>query len=186
MVDESRRDALKVLLGTTAAIGAGMLATPLVGAVIGEKAKYAQPSTVGAIPVEICKSVDECPQDLGIPLSDLANGPVFKIIKKDTLAIPAIFGLVRDPDGKEYPVAYVPICTHFGCPLNYSGGKYLTGFYCPCHGSTFTICNNPQGCPDKKAAFLEMYVTRGPAARSLRSIKVAVKDGVVYPLVAYI
>ena len=48
----------------------------------------------------------------------------------------------------------------------------------------FTVCNKPEGCGN--ARFLEMYVSGGPAVRSLRSIVVAVKDGVVYPLVAHI
>ncbi|RFA95729.1 (2Fe-2S)-binding protein [Pyrobaculum aerophilum] len=186
MVDENRRNTLKIFFGTMAALGAGMLATPLVASVIGGKAGYIKPEPSGAIPVEICKDVDSCPEDYGVSLDELRNGPVFKLLKVNTMAIPAVFGIVRAKDGKEYPVAYVAICTHFGCPVNVSGGIYLIGFNCPCHGSIFAICNDPNGCPDYNAAFLEMYVSGGPAPRPLRAIKVAVKDGVVYPLVAYI
>jgi len=201
MVDESRRNTIKILIGTTAAVGAGMLATPLVASIMGGRAEYIRPETTGAIKVEICKDVDSCPKELGVPLDELRSGPVFKLIRVNSMAIPAVFGLVN-VKGKEYPVAYVAICTHFGCPLNVMGGKYLTGFHCPCHGSVFTVCNNPEGCYEEekaeetkpnqerrkilKARFLEMYVSGGPAVRSLRSIVVAVKDGVVYPLVAYI
>jgi len=184
MVDENRRNTIKILIGTTAAVGAGMLATPLVASIIGGRAEYIRPETTGAVKVEICKDVDSCPEELGVPLDELRNGPVFKLIRVNSMAIPAVFGLVNAKDGKEYPAAYVAICTHFGCPLNVRGGKYLIGFGCPCHGSSFVVCNDPKGCGN--ARFLEMYVSEGPAVRSLRSIVVAVKDGVVYPLVAYI
>lgn len=186
MIDENRRNTIKIFLGATAALGAGMLATPLVGSLVAERAGYIEPQRTGAIPIEICKSPDNCPEEYAVPLEELKNGPVFKLLKVNTMAIPAVFGIVRATDGKEYPVAYVSICTHFGCPLNVSGGKYLIGFNCPCHGSIFTVCNNPNGCPDKKAAFLEMYVSGGPAVRSLRVVKVEVKNGKVYPLVAYV
>ncbi|MFN3803841.1 MAG: ubiquinol-cytochrome c reductase iron-sulfur subunit [Pyrobaculum sp.] len=183
MTDEKRRETLKFFIGTSAALGVGMLATPLVASLVGNRAALlGESSTVSAIPVEICKSPEGCPH--GVPLEELRGGPVFRLIKVNTMAIPAVFGLVRATDGKEYPAAYVAICTHFGCPLNVSGGKYLTGFFCPCHGSFFAVCNNPNGCP--KGRFLEMFVQGGPAVRSLRAIKVEVKDGVVYPLVAYI
>ncbi|ABO09329.1 QcrA and Rieske domain-containing protein [Pyrobaculum calidifontis] len=184
MVDENRRNTIKILIGTTAAVGAGMLATPLVASIIDGRAGYVKPETTGAVKVEICKDVNSCPKELGVPLDELRNGPVFKLIRVNSMAIPAVFGLIRATDGKEYPAAYVAICTHFGCPLNVMGGKYLTGFNCPCHGSVFTVCNKPEGCGN--ARFLEMYVSGGPAVRSLRSIVVAVKDGVVYPLVAHI
>ncbi len=185
MTDEKKRETIKFFIGASTALGIGMLATPLVASLVGNRAAiFGEESTSGAIPVEICKSPEACPREFGVSLDELRGGPVFKLIKVNSMAIPAVFGLVRATDGREYPTAYVAICTHFGCPLNVSGGKYLTGFFCPCHGSVFAICNNPAGCD--RGRFLEMYVQGGPAVRSLRSIKVEVKDGVVYPLTAYI
>lgn len=45
MVDENRRNTIKILIGTTAAVGAGMLATPLVASIIDGRAGYVKPET---------------------------------------------------------------------------------------------------------------------------------------------
>jgi ubiquinol-cytochrome c reductase iron-sulfur subunit/cytochrome b6-f complex iron-sulfur subunit len=182
MVDENRRETLKIFIGATAALGIGALTTPLVGSLINVKEMKAK-AAHGSIEVVLCESVDNCPEEYSVPIDELRKGPKFVLLKKGTMAIPAVFGLVN-VGGKEYPVAYNTVCTHFGCPVNPSGGKYLIGFSCPCHGTQFIICTNPNGCDGH--AFLEAYVSAGPAPQSLRPIKVAVKGDRVYALRAVI
>jgi cytochrome b6-f complex iron-sulfur subunit len=181
MVDEDRRNVLKFFIGSSVALSLGALTTPLVGSVINAKALK---EGYGSIEVVLCENVDNCPEEYSVPISELRQGPKFVLLKKGNTAIPAVFGLVKATDGKDYPVAYNTVCTHFGCPVNPTGGKYLMGFACPCHGSFFTICNNPNGCDGRP--FLEAYVSGGPAPRPLRPIKVAVKGDRVYAVKAYI
>jgi cytochrome b6-f complex iron-sulfur subunit len=64
--------------------------------------------------------------------------------------IPAL--LIHDEAGFS---ALSLVCTHLGCTVEEAG----SGFACPCHGSRF----DPQG-----------EVQRGPAARALASLRVAV------------
>jgi ubiquinol-cytochrome c reductase iron-sulfur subunit/cytochrome b6-f complex iron-sulfur subunit len=181
MVDEDRRNVLKFFIGSSVALSLGALTTPLVGSVINAKALK---EGYGSIEVVLCENVDNCPEEYSVPISELRQGPKFVLLKKGNTAIPAVFGLVKATDGKDYPVAYNTVCTHFGCPVNPTGGKYLMGFACPCHGSFFTICNNPNGCDGRP--FLEAYVSGGPAPRPLRPIKVVVKGDRVYAVKAYI
>jgi len=183
MVDENRRNVLKFFIGSSVALSLGALTTPLVGSVINAKA-LALKGEYSSVEVVLCENVDNCPEEYSVPISELRQGPKFVLLKKGNTAIPAVFGLVKATDGKEYPVAYNTVCTHFGCPVNPTGGKYLMGFACPCHGSFFTICNNPNGCDGRP--FLEAYVSGGPAPRPLRPIKVAVKGDRVYAVKAYI
>jgi len=197
MVDENRRNVLKFFIGSSVALSLGALTTPLVGSVINAKA-LALKGEYSSVEVVLCENVDNCPEEYSVPISELREGPKFVLLKKGNMAIPAVFGLVKATDGKEYPAAYNTVCTHFGCPVNPRGGKYLTGFGCPCHGSTFLICPDPNGCPEnaeecaknpdqcKRLPFLEARVTGGPAPRPLRPIKVAVKGDRVYAVKAYI
>jgi len=196
MVNEDRRNVIKIFIGSSVALSLGALTTPLVGSVINAKA-LALKGEYSSIEVVLCENVDNCPEEYSVPISELRQGPKFVLLKKGNMAIPAVFGLVKATDGKEYPAAYNTVCTHFGCPVNPTGGKYLMGFACPCHGSFFTICNNPNGCPaDEECAknpdkckrwpFLEAYVSSGPAPRSLRPIKVVVKGDRIYAVKAYI
>ena len=197
MVDENRRNVLKIFIGSSVALSLGALTTPLVGSVINAKA-LALKENYASVEVVLCENVDNCPEEYSVPISELKQGPKFVLLKKGNMAIPAVFGLVKATDGKEYPAAYNTVCTHFGCPVNPTGGKYLMGFACPCHGSTFLICPNPNGCPEneeecaknpdkcKRWPFLEAYVSGGPAPRPLRPIKVAVKGDRVYAVKAYI
>lgn len=184
-----RRTAVKILLGTATALCVGMAATALGGFLVGEDAKYIKPAPTGAIRVVLCQTVDACPDEYSVDLSQLEGGPIFKLLQRGTMTIPAVFGLVRSSDSKEYPAAYVPICTHFGCPVNYlKQGRYLSAFSCPCHGSYFVICNELKGCQTGygTAKFLEAYVAAGPAPRSLRPIVVGIRGTRVYALEAYI
>ena len=197
MVNEDRRNVLKIFIGSSVALSLGALTTPLVGSVINAKA-LALKGEYSSVEVVLCENVDNCPEEYSVPISELRQGPKFVLLKKGNMAIPAIFGLVKATDGKEYPAAYNTVCTHFGCPVNPTGGKYLMGFACPCHGSTFLICPNPNGCPEneeecaknpdkcKRWPFLEAYVSGGPAPRPLRPIKVVVKGDRVYAVKAYI
>ncbi|NAZ33712.1 MAG: Rieske 2Fe-2S domain-containing protein [Pyrobaculum sp.] len=197
MVNEDRRNVLKIFIGSSVALSLGALTAPLVGSVINAKA-LALKGEYSSVEVVLCENVDNCPEEYSVPISELRQGPKFVLLKKGNMAIPAVFGLVKATDGKEYPVAYNTVCTHFGCPVNPTGGKYLMGFACPCHGSFFNICPDPNGCvenpdecaknPDKckRWPFLEAYVSGGPAPRSLRPIKVAVKGDRVYAVKAYI
>jgi cytochrome b6-f complex iron-sulfur subunit len=197
MVDENRRNVLKFFIGSSVALSLGALTTPLVGTIINAKALDLK-GEYSSVEVVLCENVDNCPEEYSVPISELREGPKFVLLKKGNMAIPAVFGLVKARDGKEYPVAYNTVCTHFGCPVNPTGGKYLMGFGCPCHGSFFGICNDPEGCPVdveecaenpdecKRWPFLEAYVSGGPAPRSLRPIKVAVKGDRVYAVRAYI
>lgn len=66
--------------------------------------------------------------------------------------IPAI--IIRTQDNF---TALSLICTHLGCTVEGDGN----GFICPCHGSRY----------DDKG-----QVTRGPASRALRSLRVEVTD----------
>jgi ubiquinol-cytochrome c reductase iron-sulfur subunit/cytochrome b6-f complex iron-sulfur subunit len=148
--------------------------------------------------VVLCEKVDNCHEEYSVPISELRQVPKFVLLKKGTMAIPAVFGLVKAMDGNEHPAAYNTVCTHYGYPVNPSGGQYLVNFGGTCHGSFFTICNNPKGCPEdeeecaknpdeyKRRLFLEAYVTGGPAPRSLRPIKVAVKGDRLRAVRAYI
>ncbi len=196
-MNEDRRNVLKIFIGSSVALSLGALTAPLVGSVINAKA-LALKGEYSSVEVVLCENVDNCPEEYSVPISELRQGPKFVLLKKGNMAIPAVFGLVKATDGKEYPVAYNTVCTHFGCPVNPTGGKYLMGFACPCHGSFFNICPDPNGCvenpdecaknPDKckRWPFLEAYVSGGPAPRSLRPIKVAVKGDRVYAVKAYI
>lgn len=196
-MNEDRRNVLKIFIGSSVALSLGALTAPLVGSVINTKA-LALKGEYSSVEVVLCENVDNCPEEYSVPISELRQGPKFVLLKKGNMAIPAVFGLVKATDGKEYPVAYNTVCTHFGCPVNPTGGKYLMGFACPCHGSFFNICPDPNGCvenpdecaknPDKckRWPFLEAYVSGGPAPRSLRPIKVAVKGDRVYAVKAYI
>jgi len=183
MVDENRRNVLKFFIGSSVALSLGALTTPLVGSVINTKA-LALKGEYSSVEVVLCENVDNCPEENSVPISELRQGPKVVLLKKGNMAIPAVFGLVKATDGKEYPAAYNTVCVHFGCPVNPTGGKYLMGFGCPCHGSFFNICNNPNGCDGRP--FLEAYVSGGPAPRSLRPIKVVVKGDRVYAVKAYI
>jgi len=183
MVDEGRRNALKIFVGSSVALSLGALGVPLVGPVINID-NLALRGGYGSVEVVLCENVDACPEEYSVPISELVNGPKFMLLKKGNMAIPVVFGLVRAADGKEYPVAYNTICTHFGCPVNPTGGRYLSGFACPCHGSFFNICNKPEGCDGRP--FLEAYVSGGPAPRSLRPVVVQVKGDRVYAVKAYI
>jgi len=62
--------------------------------------------------------------------------------------------------------AYVAICTHQGCQVNYYPQYKLIG--CPCHGAEFDAANNGQ-------------VLRGPARRPLSAVPLTTgPDGSVY------
>ncbi len=183
MVDENKRNILKIFIGSSVALSIGALTTPLIGSVINAR-DLALKGGYSSVKVVLCEDVNNCPEEYSVPISDLREGPKFVLLKKGNMAIPAVFGLVRATDGKEYAAAYNIVCTHFGCPVNPTGGQYLSGFACPCHGSFFTICPNPNGCGG--APFLEAYVTAGPAPRPLRPVKVVVKGDRVYAVEAYI
>jgi len=188
-VDEGRRAVIKISIGFAAALSAAAFTVAPIGTVLANRVKYVKPAPTGSIEVTLCEDVEKCPEEYSVPLYELKKGPVFKLLRKDTLAIPVVFGLVKGTDGREYAAAYNIVCTHFGCPVNPVGSPYLSGFACPCHGSFFTICGDPNGCDTPhgfKAAFLEAYVSGGPAARSLRPVKVVVKGDRVYAVKAYI
>ena len=188
-VDEGRRSILRIFIGLAASLGAASLTVAPIAALLTNRIKYVAPAPTGAIEVTLCEDVENCPEEYSVPIHELRRGPVFKLLRKDTLAIPVVFGLVQTPDGREFAAAYNIVCTHFGCPVNPTGSPYLSGFACPCHGSVFTICTNPDGCDTPhgfRAAFLEAYVSGGPAPRSLRPVKVIVKGDRVYAVKAYI
>ncbi len=187
MVDQDRRNVLKFFIGSSVALSLGALTVPLVGSVVNTK-NLASSSGYGSVEVVLCEDVDRCPEEYSVSIAELSKGPKFMLLKKGTMAIPAVFGLVKAEDGREYPAAYNIICTHFGCPVNPVGARYLSGFACPCHGSFFTICKNPNGCEEAggRRQFLEAYITGGPAPRSLRPIVVKVRGDRVYALKAYI
>ncbi|MGC9119425.1 MAG: ubiquinol-cytochrome c reductase iron-sulfur subunit [Thermoproteus sp.] len=179
-----RREAIKLLIGSSVALGVGAVTTPLAALLSFHRADVVK-SGYASVEVVLCESVDNCPDQYSVPISELEQGPKFVLLQKGSLAIPAVFGLVRATDGKLYPAAYNIVCTHFGCPVNPLGGPYLSGFGCPCHGAVYQICADPKGCPNG-ASFLEAAVVAGPAPRALRPIKVAVKGDRVYALRAYI
>jgi rieske iron-sulfur protein len=62
-------------------------------------------------------------------------------------------------------IAYSAICTHQGCPVN-MWSKERDAFVCSCHGSIF----DPRNAAE---------VIDGPAPRSLASLGLKLKDGVV-------
>ena len=66
--------------------------------------------------------------------------------------------LFRDGDGRAYAISTV--CTHLGCIIK----PTAQGFECPCHGSRF----GPDG-----------RVTRGPAPRPLRWLRVSVSGDTI-------
>lgn len=62
--------------------------------------------------------------------------------------------------------AFSAICTHMGCPVS---GRLLASkgiLECPCHGSVFDPLTGER--------------ISGPAPRSLRRLKIEIKDGKVY------
>ncbi len=177
-VNRDRRDILKILIGTSVTLGFGGITVPLVGALVGSRAGLVKPSPYGHIEVPLCESPPQCPDELGVSVADVRRASaegrhVFKLLRKGTMAIPVVFGIVK-VDQREYPVAYNIVCTHFGCPVNPSGpADNLVGFFCPCHGSTFNIDRDPTS-----RTFLAALKVAGPAPRPLRPVKVvAVRGG---------
>ncbi len=176
-VDKDRRDILKILIGTSVSLGLGGITVPLVGALIGGKANLVKPSPYGHIEVMLCEDPPRCPDDFSVTVSEIRNAsaegrPLFRLIKKGTMAIPTVFGIVKI-DQREYPVAYNIVCTHFGCPVNQSGpADNMVGFFCPCHGSSFSIDRDPAS-----PTFLAALRIAGPAPRPLRPVKVVAARG---------
>jgi menaquinol-cytochrome c reductase iron-sulfur subunit len=69
------------------------------------------------------------------------------------------FSWLRRTGPQEF-IAFSPICTHLGCPVNWVGGGHL--FLCPCHGSVY----NADGT-----------VAAGPAPQPLARYPVRVARG---------
>jgi len=67
------------------------------------------------------------------------------------------FSWLRRTGSREF-VAFSPICTHLGCPVNWVGQIFL----CPCHGSVYDAAGD---------------VVAGPAPLPLRRDRVRVKQG---------
>lgn len=59
--------------------------------------------------------------------------------------------------------AFSPVCTHFGCLVNWDNNKRV--FLCPCHGGTYDIDGN---------------VISGPPQRPLMKLPLKIRDGKVY------
>ena len=69
--------------------------------------------------------------------------------------------LLRTETGEFY--AYIAICTHLGCIVQYN--KEKNGLWCACHGGLFDSYGN---------------VVAGPAPKPLAALKVTVRDDQIY------
>ena len=91
--------------------------------------------------------------------TDMANAAAMLVrVPIEELALPA----ERIEWAPEGFLAYSKVCTHAGCPV----GLYRAAareLFCPCHHSTFTVCDGAK-------------VVFGPAARPLPQLPIAIAD----------
>jgi Rieske Fe-S protein len=136
MPDITRRDFLKLMKGTGIALGAGVVAAPVVA--------YFYPSTLEIYPSEPALV---CGQD-ELPIGESRTIPFGRY--------PAI--VINTVDGLK---AYSAACTHFACTVkwNNASGK----LECPCHEGYFKVEDGSviSGPPPKSLDLLETEITDG-------------------------
>jgi cytochrome b6-f complex iron-sulfur subunit len=90
-----------------------------------------------------------------------------KGVKKVILEYRAKEGIITNKifvaTNKSGIAVFSPVCTHFGCLVNWDSNKKI--FLCPCHGGTYDIDGN---------------VISGPPPRPLTRLPLKIKDGKVY------
>jgi ubiquinol-cytochrome c reductase iron-sulfur subunit len=181
-VDESKRDFLYIATGAVAAVGAGMVAWPL----INQMNPDASVKALATVEVDLAPVVE----GQAITIKWRGN-PVFirhrtkveidaaKAVKMDELIDKAARSAnVKDGDlatdenrvvgGKEQFLVMMGVCTHLGCvPIGNEGefavveGNAKTGgWYCPCHGSHYDTAGRirkgpaPENLPVPQYAYI--------------------------------
>lgn len=84
---------------------------------------------------------------------------IFEYQSKEGLITSKIFIAVN----KSGITAFSPVCTHFGCLINWDNNKRM--FLCPCHGGKYDIDGD---------------VISGPPPKPLMRLPLKTKDGKVY------
>lgn len=157
--EPKRRDMLKLIAGSGAAIGVGAIAWPFIDSMN----PSADVIAAGA-PVDIDLSKIESGQQIIV----LWRGSPILIVNRTpdalkTLQTPALVSLLLDPSStvhQQPPYAenwhrsvqptyavLVGICTHLGCLPGYMpkpdsvtpAPNWLGGYFCPCHGSKYDL-----------------------------------------------
>jgi cytochrome b6-f complex iron-sulfur subunit len=136
MPDITRRDFLKLMKGTGIALGAGVVAAPVVA--------YFYPSTLEIYPSEpalVCGK-DE------LPVGESRTIPFGRY--------PAI--VINTTAGLK---AYSAACTHFACTIKWNNGSGK--LECPCHEGYFKVEDGSviSGPPPKPLVILETEITDG-------------------------
>jgi len=146
-VDEERRDFIHIASVAAAAVGAGLVAYPLID----------QMNAAGDTKAASSLEIDISKVEVGGELRVLIGGRPFFVRHRTAAEITAAQGanvadfpdpetdderLMPLPDGNLNPAILVTSgsCTHLGCvpvgPAQGSVGDY-GGWYCPCHGSHY-------------------------------------------------
>lgn len=136
---ETRRDFIVLAASAMGAVGAGVVAWPLINSMNPSADVLALAST----------EVDLSSVSEGMEIKVKWRGkPVFirHRTKADIAAANAVdISTLRDPqadrdrvkEGKEQWLVQIGVCTHLGCvPLGDKAGDYK-GWFCPCHGSHY-------------------------------------------------
>lgn len=147
----TRRGFLKLAVGAITAVGAAVLAIPLVGSLVGpslqrKERHFAHVADLATLPVGQPTSVNYSDQTTEAYIRETTTRSVW-VIKHSPSEV----------------TVYSPICPHLGCRYNWD--QQSQQFVCPCHGSVFA---------------LDGKVLAGPSPRPLDTLPIEIRNGELF------
>ncbi len=149
-MDSGRRTFLKFFVFTLNGITAALLATPILGYLLGPIFKKSSAQWVEVGPADAFKGAEPKPARIKYSTHDTFR----EIVKGQNLWI------VEDEKG---PIVFSSVCTHLGCTITWKSDEKQ--FLCPCHDGIFDSKGN---------------VISGPPPRPMQRMNAKIENGKLY------